>query len=453
MLQLARFPSSFAGRLSGALTLDQCPWSFYDLNLSPSTSNAIKYNQRVTPPRILLLYAAAGAGHRRAAEAVADQLRSRGATVALFDTIRYTHPIFRAVYIGGGLNLIIRLPRLYGLAYRLSDRSSIERVLRGPRQRTQQLSARSLLRAIQNFNPEALICTHFLPAELCAGWRRSNQLSAPVYTVITDFEPHRMWQHLGTDGYCVATDEAAARLVSDGIDRSMIHVTGIPIRSEFASLPDRLTARNRLQIEPDRSLLVVIGGGLGVGGIDRVARLLIQQPIESQVAIITGRNRSLRRRLRSTSPDWIVRGFVENMPDWLAAADVVISKAGGLAAAELLAAGAPTIIPRGLSGHESNNARYMIAHASALMADSPQQAVGRAVNLLQDHALQNKMRVASLRFSKPNAAEEVAEIVLRGLVSSLRAPKGRSNLLIDYETPALHPQDVPQSGASVASSA
>ncbi|HZY44230.1 MAG TPA: glycosyltransferase, partial [Anaerolineae bacterium] len=314
-----------------------------------------------------------------------------------------------------------RLPRVYDLAYRLSDRSSIDRVLRGPRQRAQQLSARSLLHAIQNVKPDALICTHFLPAELCAGWRRSHQLSAPLVTVITDFEPHRMWQHLGTNGYCVATEEAADRLMLDGIDRSMIHVTGIPIRSEFAGLPDRVTARNRLQIDPDRSLLVVIGGGLGVGGIDRVARLLIQQPIESQVAIITGRNRSLRRSLRSTSPDWIVRGFVENMPDWLAAADVVISKAGGLAAAELMAAGVPTIIPRGLRGHETNNAHYLLTHAAALMADSPQQAVERAIDLLQDHSLQNQMRSASLKFSKPNAAEDVADYVLRGSVPSLRA--------------------------------
>ncbi|HZY44252.1 MAG TPA: galactosyldiacylglycerol synthase, partial [Anaerolineae bacterium] len=175
----------------------------------------------MTPPRILLLYATAGAGHRRAAEAVADQLRSRGASVTLLDTVRYAHPIFRAAYIGGGLKLIIRLPRVYDLAYRLSDRSSIDRVLRGPRQRAEQLSARSLLHAIQNVKPDALICTHFLPAELCAGWRRSHQLSAPLVTVITDFEPHRMWLHLGTNGYCVATEEAADRLMLDGIDRSM----------------------------------------------------------------------------------------------------------------------------------------------------------------------------------------------------------------------------------------
>jgi processive 1,2-diacylglycerol beta-glucosyltransferase len=364
-------------------------------------------------PRLLLLYATAGDGHRRAAEAVADQLRLRGAQVGLLDAVPFTHPIFRAIYVGGGLNLIIRLPRLYHAAYRLTDRSSIDRVLRGPRSRAQQLSTRSLLHAITAFQPDAIICTHFLPAELCAGWRQSDQITVPVYTVVTDFEPHRLWQHPALNGYCVATAEAADRLVADGIDRSIIQVTGIPIQAEFASLPDRVTAKTRLQLDPDRSLLLLMGGGLGIGGIDLLTRALVQRPIDSQVAIITGHNRSLRRRLRQQAPHWIVRGFVGNMPDWLAAADVVISKAGGLAASELMAAGVPTIIPPSLRGHETSNANYFSACGAAIKADSIPGAIDQAEALLQDAALQHQMRSAALSFARPRAAEDVAEFVLR----------------------------------------
>jgi processive 1,2-diacylglycerol beta-glucosyltransferase len=376
-------------------------------------------------PRILLLYATAGDGHRRAAEAVAAQLRSRGAHTALLDAVPYTHPIFRAIYVGGGLGLIIRLPRIYHAAYRLTDRSSIDRVLRGPRQHAQQLSTRSLLHAITAFQPDAIICTHFLPAELCAGWRRSNHITVPIYTVVTDFESHRMWQHHGLDGYFVATQETADRLVADGLDRSIIQVTGIPIQTEFASLPNRITARTRLQIDPDRPLLLLMGGGLGVGGIDHLARSLVQRPIDAQVAIITGHNRSLRRRLREQSPGWIVRGFVGNMPDWLTAADVVISKAGGLAASELMAAGVPTIIPPSLRGHESSNAQYLTACGAAIMADSIPAAIDQAAALLQDRSLQQRMRSAAQRFARPNAAEDVAEYVMRDACSVNITPLSR----------------------------
>lgn len=365
-------------------------------------------------PRILLLHANAGAGHRRAAEAIADRLRERGAITALVDTIRYTHPIFRAMYVGGGLRMITRLPKLYGVAYRVTDRSAIDRVIRGPRHQAQRLSAPLLLKAIEAFQPDAIISTHFLPAELCAGWRRSGRLSAPLYTVITDFEPHRLWQHIGTDGYCVPTAEAAGRLIHDGVDASIIQVTGIPIQNEFSHLPDRSTARDRLRLDRDRSLVVIMGGGLGVGGIEAIAQALIEQPLDAHIAFITGRNRSLRRHLRQMSPDWIVRGFVDNMPDWLAAADLAISKAGGLAASELLAASVPTIVLRSLTGHETMNANYFASTGAALLADSSDEAIQRAIELLGDGAQRERMMQAAIQAARPNAAEEIAEYVERG---------------------------------------
>ncbi|HET7376494.1 MAG TPA: galactosyldiacylglycerol synthase, partial [Anaerolineae bacterium] len=263
-----------------------------------------------TPPRLLILYITAGDGHRRAAEAVANQLQSRGAHVSLLDAMPHAHPIFRAIYVGGGLGLIIRLPSVFHAAYRLTDRSKVDRVIRGPRHRAQQLSTQSLLQAITAYQPDAIICTHFLPAEVCAGWQRSRQIKVPVYTVITDFEPHRIWQHQGIAGYCVATDAAASRLMADGIDRSIIKVTGIPIQTDFAHLPDRATAIKKLQLNPDRSTLLIMGGGLGVGKIEHIAQALIKKPIDAQIIFITGHNRALRRRLQQQSPDWIVRGFV-----------------------------------------------------------------------------------------------------------------------------------------------
>ena len=150
-------------------------------------------------PRILILYATAGAGHRRAAEAVANQLRLSGARVLCLDVMAYAHPVFRTLYVGGGLRLITRLPRLYSLAYRATDHRLINRLLRGPRLRTQQFSTPRLQHALSLFEPDAVISTHFMASELCAGWRRTGDLAAPLITVVTDFEPHYMWQHGGTD--------------------------------------------------------------------------------------------------------------------------------------------------------------------------------------------------------------------------------------------------------------
>ena len=379
----------------------------------------------IPSPRILIFYAEAGAGHRRAAEAIAQPLIACSATVALHDALRFTHPLFRAVYAGGGLGLITRLPRLYQLAYHISDQPSVDRVLRGPRYRTQQISTRALRRTIDTFQPDAIICTHYLAAELCAGWRRSDQLRVPLYTVITDFDPHFMWQHSGTDGYCVPTDAARDRLIHDGVDPAIITVTGIPIDPRFAALPDRPVAARRLQLDPDRPVVLIMGGGLGVGLMESIGWALRAQPLDAQIAFITGQNHTLRRKLKAMSvsqPEkWIVRGFVNNMPDWLAVADVALSKAGGLAGSEMLAAGVPTIIPCRLTGHEALNAQYLASTGAALLVDSATAGVAQADRLLHEPQLREIMRCAALQAARPDAAALIADRMIQNVCHSRRA--------------------------------
>ncbi len=372
-----------------------------------------------------MLYATAGAGHRRAAEAVADRLRSDDIDVLMLDVMTYTHPVFRSLYVGGGLRLITRLPRLYGLAYRTTDRRLIDWLLRGARLRAQQFSAQRLRQTIHTFAPHAVASTHFLASELCAGWRRTGDLTAPLITIVTDFEPHHMWQHAGTDAYCVPTDEAADRLVHDGIDRSIVAVTGIPIDPAFAQRPDRGPLRDRLRLDRDRAVIIIMGGGLGVGHLDRLACGLIDQPLDAQVVFITGQNRALRRRLKNLNTAWSVRGLVDNMPDWLAAADLAISKAGGLASSELLAAGVPTIVPLTLSGHEALNAAYFASTGAAVIAPSTDQALSQAQHLLSNPLQRQAMILAAQQAARPHAAADVADIAL-----SLTRPVTRYSSLI-----------------------
>jgi processive 1,2-diacylglycerol beta-glucosyltransferase len=364
------------------------------------------------PPRILLFYAEAGAGHRRAAEAVAQSLIERDTVVSLIDAMRLTHPLFRAVYRGGGLGLITHLPRLYHLAYTMSDQPAIDRVLRGPRYHSQQLSTRALFHTIESFQPDLIVSTHFLPSELCAGWRRSGRLRVPLWTIVTDFDPHCVWQHAGTDHYCVPTDKARTRLVEDGIDPAIIEVTGIPIGRGFAPLPDRAAAARRLNLDPDRSTVLIMGGGLGVGALDAVARALLSHPLDAPIVFITGSNHALRRRLKAMSRAWIVRGFVNNMPDWLAVADVAISKAGGLAGSELLAAGVPMIIPRVLTGHEDRNAEYLASTGAALLVDSAAEALAQADRLLHEPQSREALRGQARQAARPHAAALIAEHVI-----------------------------------------
>ncbi len=370
-------------------------------------------------PRIMLLHASTGAGHRRAADAVGHALRARGARVEMVDTVRYIHPLFRLVYVSGGLSIITRLPRVFGALYRLTDRQVVDRWMRLPRYGAQRVSARPLMRLVRQFAPDAAICTHFLPAELLAAWRRKGKLPAPAYVVITDFEPHRLWEHTGIDAYCVASDYAAQRLLDDGIRRDAIHVTGIPISLDFTQRFEQPALKARLGADPDRPLALVTGGGLGAGAIESIARTALRRRAEAQFVFVAGSNAHLRVRLERqvAGAGWRALGFVTNMHEWLAAADVAIGKAGGLTGSEMLAAGLPFVVPPGLSGHEDRNAAFLQACGAARVATSIDEAVTLALSIARQADLRERMHAAAQRAARPHAAHTVAAIVLRELAS------------------------------------
>jgi processive 1,2-diacylglycerol beta-glucosyltransferase len=199
-----------------------------------------------------------------------------------------------------------------------------------------------------------------------------------------------------------------------------------------------------LNLDPDRAVVLIMGGGLGVGAMETVARSLLTHPLDAQIVFITGSNQALRRYLKAMSHSltshlhartveererrWIVRGFVNNMPDWLAAADVAISKAGGLAGSELLAAGVPTIIPRRLAGHEALNAQYLASTGAALLAASAAEGVAQADRLLHEPPLRAAMRRAALRAARPYAASLIADRI----VVTVRSPARYSLLVADH---------------------
>ena len=369
-------------------------------------------------PRILLLHASTGAGHRRAAEALKAALQARGAIVDMVDSLRCIHPLFRLVYVGGGLGMITRLPRVFGALYSLSDRRIVDRLLRLPRYGAQRASARPLLRVVRRCAPDAAICTHFLPAELLAAWRRRGILAAPLYVVITDFEPHRIWEHAGIDAYFVASDYTAQHLIDDGIRRDAVHVTGIPIASDFTLHFDAAALKTRLGFDPARPLILVTGGELGAGSIEAIAREAARRRAQAQFAFVTGSNADLRARLERqvSGMGWRALGYVSNMQEWLAAADVAIGKAGGLTGSEMLAAGRPLVVPPGATGHEHRNAACLQACGAAIVTESIGQAVEAALSIAQEAARRERMRSAARLAARPRAAHAIATVVLQGLV-------------------------------------
>src|SRR3954470_2521365 len=146
---------------------------------------------------------------------------------------------FRKLYGEQYIKLVEKLPQLWALLYARSDRPSRHTLLGKLKRGAEKLNTRKLDSEIARIAPDAILCTHFLPAELLSRQKAKGKRLPPLWVQVTDFDVHALWVHPHVDRYCVASQEVAFRLADRGVPAGKISVTGIPVMPQFAAPLDR----------------------------------------------------------------------------------------------------------------------------------------------------------------------------------------------------------------------
>jgi processive 1,2-diacylglycerol beta-glucosyltransferase len=325
------------------------------------------------PPRVLVLSASVGAGHLRAAQAVELALRQLvpDAEVRNVDVLTLTNVAFRKVYGQAYLDLVNKAPHVLGYFYDMLDkprraRSSRDRL----RLAVEKLNLAKFCDLIECDHWDVVVNTHFLPAEIIASMRRDGKLSLPQVTITTDFETHRLWVNQPTECYTTATEEGAAYLAHWGVPPEHTRVTGIPIHPVFAEPKDRGECLRRHGLAADRPVVLQLAGGFGVGPIEQLYRGILSIDLPLQVVVVAGKNAKAKEQLEAVEVPRRhrakVMGFTTEIDELMAAADVVVSKPGGLTTSEVLARGAAMLIVNPIPGQESRNSDYLLENGAAV---------------------------------------------------------------------------------------
>lgn len=369
--------------------------------------------------KLLILHASAGGGHRRAAEALAASATERGLIPVARDILDFMPPLYRRTYAKGYLALVRSAPELWGYLYAQSDRSAHTPVERRLRTAFNHLNSLSFFRFLKRTAPDAVLCTHFLPLELIGTWPARQRHRLPLFGIVTDFAAHSLWFCRGVDAYYVATEEARRQLIRKGQPANQIALSGIPVLSAFAQSVPPPVARSRLGLRPDLPAVLVLNGGLGVGPALGLIRACLADPPPCQLLIVTGRNPRLESKLRAVAAQSrfpvVVRGFVDNVHDWMDAADLVISKPGGLTMAETLAKGKPAILMDPIPGQEQRNTEYLLEAGVAVRAFEPEEAAWRIGEFLRDPVRLAVLAANARRLGRPLAAGKIIDDVLSRL--------------------------------------
>jgi processive 1,2-diacylglycerol beta-glucosyltransferase len=371
-------------------------------------------------PRVLLLSASSGAGHVRAAQALEKAFAARGdCVVEHIDAIHYVSKLFQRVYDKAYIAMVRRAPELMGVLYDRTDQP-----WNHPRRRLamDRLNTQPMIRMLKRMQPDLCVATHFLPGEIIAWLIARKKLSARHAIVVTDYDVHALWLCRTVDRYYVALDESAEYMASIGVPRDRLRVTGIPVDPLFAKPLDRGDARKRLGLDLQAPAVLVSAGGEGVGPIEQLVRHLLSMQRPWQIVAIAGKSEKTRRRLEELSrqagklPGGALRlcavGFTTEMDQYMAAADLLVGKAGGLTTSEALARALPIALVEPIPGQEERNADHLLEAGAAIRCNHRPAAAWKIATLLDDPARLQRMQGAARAMARPTAAAAIAEDAL-----------------------------------------
>ena len=369
--------------------------------------------------KILVLSASAGAGHLRAAEAVAAALQeiAPGDEIKNVDVLQLATPAFRKLYGEAYLDLVNKAPHLLGYMYDLFDRpTSPAHKSDRLRLAVEKLNLGAFLELLESEPWDLVINTHFLPAEIIASLRKKGKLSVPQVTATTDFETHRLWVNQPCEHYFTATDEGAQNLAAWGIPLKDVSVTGIPIHPVFSRPKSKALCLKNQGLKGDRPVVLQLSGGFGVGPIEKIYRAVLAIPVPIEVAVVSGRNEAVKTALERVPVPARHRakilGFTKEIDELMGAADLVLTKPGGLTTSETLARGAAMAVINPIPGQESRNSDFLLENGAAVKISSIATLPCKLADLLGAPRRLARLKARAKSLGRPRAAFDVARQAL-----------------------------------------
>jgi processive 1,2-diacylglycerol beta-glucosyltransferase len=273
---------------------------------------------------------------------------------------------------------------------------------------------KEVLEQLKAYAPHLVIANEIGALEIAALGKREGWFHAPILAVQTDFQTEPPWVQAEVDVYCVASEEARSQLVNWGTSPNRILVCGIPVDPVFALPLDKSELRRALGLDAQRPVVLVMGGGMGPAPLDSIVGSLELCRFPLQVLAVAGHDRILRQALerlrRKVALNLHVFGWTDNIPELMAVADLLITKPGGLTAAEALSAGLPMIVTHPIPGPEERHVRYLVQLGAALQAKTLEDVPQLVTQMLSNPQNLAEMSRRQKDMSRPDAAYAVAQV-------------------------------------------
>ena len=366
-------------------------------------------------PKVLLVHASLGSGHRRAAQALHEVLQEQNVPADIQDLLSFL-PLRLSSFYPACYDFMINDCRwLWKLLYNALDKPA--RPYAPGNSLLQKWQFTRFLRFLQEQEFTHILSTHFASSALLTDWRKNQKLSnTKIYSIVTDHIAHRCWKRTGLDHYFVPSEAVGRQLHSIGVPEESLTVSGIPVSKAFRELSLRAEARAAWACADGEKLFLVLCSGWNFKKTMLLLNELRSLQGPYRFLVSTGpdpvKEQKIQKLLKAQT-NFTIFGFSPRIAEMMAAADLMISKPGGLIVSEGLAMGLPQILLSPIPGQEEANARYAESRGAAICVSGKKGALLNAVDqLLKDSNRLCSMQQAAKAAGRPCAATTIIEKVL-----------------------------------------
>lgn len=363
-------------------------------------------------PKVLFLFSDTGGGHRSAAEAIIESLellypdQIETEMVDFFKKAPQPLPLAIPTYPA-----MAKMTAVWETAFTISNGRRRARFIQDA---FWPYVRRAAYRLVNEYPADLIVSVHPVPNRTVL---RAMTKKTPYISVVTDLvSTHAMWYDHHNDLIVVPTEEAWQRGIKLGLNPDQLEVVGLPVADRFCHPHgSRQELRARLGWPQNRPIVLMVSGGEGMGPMGRTAVAIDNANLPITLVLVTGKNAKLRAKLDARR--WLtptkVYGFVKEMPQFMQASDVLITKAGPGTISEAFIAGLPIILYSRIPGQEEGNVTYVVDHGAGVWAPEADQVIDTLRTWLRNPDILARIAANSKLLSRPNASNRIAQIIAR----------------------------------------
>ncbi len=367
--------------------------------------------------KVIIFTASTGGGHDQAAKSLEKEFSLHGYEATVVDFLKITSKMMERLFVDGYDLLYSSLPKIYKGLYKYSNNYIINKRLS---KSINKIFEKRIYKFIEEKRPDIIIGTHPFIVNVICTLKKKNKIRIPFISVITDFKAHIIYVNDNVDAYITGSDYTSEDMIKKGICKNKVYSYGIPVRQEF------FDTNNLRILDKNKPLTILLmGGSMGIKGIKKVLKGLVNCKNKIRLIVVCGRNKSLMEYIEKkyknkySDKEIVVYGFTQEISNLMAEADLLISKPGGLTTSEAIVKRLPMLIPYMIPGQEEENAEFLVKSGAAKVINNV-----RKIQYIVDELIENPEELRLMR-------EKIEDLAINYSLDSI--VRLGDKLIIDYK--------------------